>query len=283
MCARRRLLPHSSERGISLVQLLVALAIAGGLALVVSTVYDYQSRIRGSADLRREAMALKSEILSGLSCKVTDLAPKTSAACNNDAATFASCDANALPDGNDRWTDLLRDNGKVLLTGRPTLRGRVETRVCCPGGDLRVEWRVGGAGKTKKVDPLQGNLTDTWQPVFRVMQPCGSGSDLGSNFLRVEGTLRITSYQCPGYFPVSGTWPPSAIMEGTATCPPGRRLVSGGVECNGLGPTNLIVSSRPFRPSASDPKRWAETTNTWFGSCCGVLPAAPKRVHAICE
>lgn len=275
----------SRDSGFSIVEILIALAITAIGALAVSSAFKLQTNVQDSAALRSTGLGLKTVLLGPLSCNKTMFPAGLAEACANTAAATADCDDAALDAPPKRWLDLKRGDGSTYASGAPTKRGAVETRICCPGGNLRAEWRIVKGSGEPKADPLNGNLTYDWRPTFRVASPCSSVAATGVKRSVVYGNVTPTGYQCPGYFPENAValFGYAMVAEGTATCPAGKKLVGGGVNCPFV-PFQGVVAARPYAPSSTDPAQYADTTRTYFGSCCG-LPALTysDAVYAICE
>ncbi len=271
------------ERGTTLLEMLVALAVAG--VILITFLYATTQLDKLGIDVTREddVDSLRFLISRSLDCKET-MEPAGSPApeCGTTVDDGKGCESKPGIVVMGRAGDSLRK----LIAADGTRTGKFQLRSCCPNGDVMIEVKPGpkanwqpllstaaaclkrGAGKLPKRVVVRGDLTPFYAPAPGVVCP--------GNFHNVPSLSHEETHL---YY-----------YDGVAACPKGYRLVSGGADCRFMGllpafpDRSGLAESHPRLKSS--PTGRVEDATQWFASCCGrydnPIPHT-QRVYAICE
>jgi prepilin-type N-terminal cleavage/methylation domain-containing protein len=284
------------ERGMSMIELMLAIAIAGVVSAAIVTMATNAMRTTHLNDLQTEAEALRRYLTEAISCDAT-LRPEPS--------------QTLVPECTGAGTYLkVLDAANQIIIDKPSSRfGSHLVRARCPvvGGERRlvVEHLYATKDGTPALNPVT-RQPSTWGPLFKTgLSPCNT--DFSPKEILVYDDLQMDPltmisvaafllgvYEGPVVACADSEWPDPMWMfetslsyQGFAQCPRGYTLVGGGVDCS-ASPTGepevdwvpALNSGMPMRRKSfrlhSEPvfdevvfKPLPErVASMWHGTCC---------------
>lgn len=292
------------QSGFSLVSLMVALGLGAVVLAVMSTFLLQTERGEKSLANKGDIVMLKSDLLSRIQCEKTYYPGGVYASQCENGFSYNDTACGTAP-----YMAPRDQSGNPIFAGwngSPKAIGNFQVRSCCPGGSLKLEYRIMKNGAPLK-DPQNPGVVYDWQTgatpagltspdkgqVFPLGSPCGKLLTTISKKKQVVAVadLKLTIAACPGYPFMETPLVYLQTYEGVATCPKDYKLVGGWTDCDGMGPVILpkrsgTADSHPLRESGMGQPDWVSKAKSYAASCCGGVPHAgslKNRVMALCE
>ena len=244
MVMRRR-----NETGQSLVTVMVAVAVLGTIAVVMSRMMSNGLNANRHVELRGDLESMRRVLAQSVDCTATLTAAGGPGTCST-SSFFA-----------------LRDRNNNVI-GAPSFGawklGAWHVRSHCAGNRLNVQYARATSSTAFASDPLHPNVTYDWtygsttKPLFPTNElacdaffgtatTCTAPPGYYCNYTTADGTYKIVAADltrdpsinaCSTLGSACAVWYPGETDTGyfgTITCPAGYKVASGGANCNSVG------------------------------------------------